>query len=506
MREQGRDAEPDQPLDGGVERERPAPVRELQQEIAPGLRDRQPAELRQAESPRGGRGRSRRRGRPRRGCAARRSRPGARRRPPPSSRPSSGSPPARAGWRRAPRSPPRPHPARAPSSRQASALRRRSPGARACADRSRRNHSGPSVSATACKMSPSAVRDPLTILHVSQPTDGGVGKYVEEAVADQARRGWRVIVAAPSHDGLAERVEAAGAKHVEWTASRAPGPGSLWTRWHVRPDRRARAAGARPPALVQGRARRPARDPRARPTIFQPHAWSFEAVRGAVRAGAVALGAIRGALGDRDRLRQRGRAAEGRAARHRGELARDPERRRPRGVAGGRRRGASAARERLGPRRAADGRSASGGSRARKVRMSCSRPGRRSSKPCRERAARARRGRPRRGVASKRAGPGVHLVGERDDVADWLAAADVVVLPSRWEGMSLGLLEAMASRAQRRRDATSAAREEAIGDEAGAVVPPGDAAALATQSSSACGIRHGRPRRAAPPASAPSMP
>ena len=36
------------------------------------------------------------------------------------------------------------------------------------------------------------------------------------------------------------------------------------------------------------------------------------------------------------------------------------------------------------------------------------------------------------------------LAGERDDVADWLAAADVVALPSRWEGMSLALLEAMA--------------------------------------------------------------
>src|SRR6187551_195669 len=76
-------------------------------------------------------------------------------------------------------------------------------------------------------MSRIAMRGPVTILHVSQPTDGGVGKYIVDAVADQVRRGWRVLVASPSYDDLPSRVEAAGARHVEWTASRAPGPGSL---------------------------------------------------------------------------------------------------------------------------------------------------------------------------------------------------------------------------------------------------------------------------------------
>jgi glycosyltransferase involved in cell wall biosynthesis len=39
---------------------------------------------------------------------------------------------------------------------------------------------------------------------------------------------------------------------------------------------------------------------------------------------------------------------------------------------------------------------------------------------------------------------GATLMGHRQDVDEWLAAADVVVMPSRWEGMSLALLEAMA--------------------------------------------------------------
>ncbi len=41
--------------------------------------------------------------------------------------------------------------------------------------------------------------------------------------------------------------------------------------------------------------------------------------------------------------------------------------------------------------------------------------------------------------------PGVSLVGARSDVRTWLAAANVVAVPSRWDGMSLVPLEAMAS-------------------------------------------------------------
>ena len=46
--------------------------------------------------------------------------------------------------------------------------------------------------ATACKMSRIAMRGPVTILHVSQPTDAGVGKYIE----DGARSGDRAALQA----------------------------------------------------------------------------------------------------------------------------------------------------------------------------------------------------------------------------------------------------------------------------------------------------------------------
>ncbi|SNS34174.1 Glycosyltransferase involved in cell wall bisynthesis [Geodermatophilus saharensis] len=71
----------------------------------------------------------------------------------------------------------------------------------------------------------------------------------------------------------------------------------------------------------------------------------------------------------------------------------------------------------------------------------------------------------------------VTLLGRRDDVADLLAAADLVVLPSRWEARSLTAQEAL--RAGTPLVATrTGGLPELLG--AGArLVPPGDAAALA---------------------------
>ena len=78
----------------------------------------------------------------------------------------------------------------------------------------------------------------------------------------------------------------------------------------------------------------------------------------------------------------------------------------------------------------------------------------------------------------RRARDGVKLVGKRWDVTDWLAAADVVAFPSRYEGMSVGMLEAMArGRAVVASDVGGAA--EALGGEVGTLVPPEDPAALA---------------------------
>ena len=70
------------------------------------------------------------------------------------------------------------------------------------------------------------------------------------------------------------------------------------------------------------------------------------------------------------------------------------------------------------------------------------------------------------------------LVGARSDIRAWLAAADVVVVPSRWDGMSLVPLEAMAC--ARSVVATSVSGvAESVPDDAGAIVVPDDHAAMA---------------------------
>jgi glycosyltransferase involved in cell wall biosynthesis len=76
------------------------------------------------------------------------------------------------------------------------------------------------------------------------------------------------------------------------------------------------------------------------------------------------------------------------------------------------------------------------------------------------------------------AGPGVSFVGHQDEVVSWLATADVVAVPSRWDGMSLSLLEAMAC--GRSIVATDCPGVERVLDGCGAVVPVEDGGALAT--------------------------
>jgi glycosyltransferase involved in cell wall biosynthesis len=76
------------------------------------------------------------------------------------------------------------------------------------------------------------------------------------------------------------------------------------------------------------------------------------------------------------------------------------------------------------------------------------------------------------------AAPQIRWLGRRDDVADLLAAADVVVLPSVWEARSLTAQEAL--RAGRPLVATRVGGlPELVGDGA-VLVPPGDPVALGT--------------------------
>ena len=73
----------------------------------------------------------------------------------------------------------------------------------------------------------------------------------------------------------------------------------------------------------------------------------------------------------------------------------------------------------------------------------------------------------------------VRFLGERRDVADLLAAADVVVMPSRREGLGIAALEAMAAARPVIASAVGGLREAVVDGRTGILVPPDDPAALA---------------------------
>lgn len=74
----------------------------------------------------------------------------------------------------------------------------------------------------------------------------------------------------------------------------------------------------------------------------------------------------------------------------------------------------------------------------------------------------------------------VLFLGHRDDVPDLLAAADVFVFPSLWEGLGGALIEALALEAPIVASDLEAVREVLGGESHGILVPPGDEAAIAS--------------------------
>lgn len=75
--------------------------------------------------------------------------------------------------------------------------------------------------------------------------------------------------------------------------------------------------------------------------------------------------------------------------------------------------------------------------------------------------------------------PRVQFVGQVDDVGGLLAAADAVLLPSRWEGLPLVLLEALVRARPVVASAVGGMADVIEDGVTGTLVPPGDAAALA---------------------------
>lgn len=82
------------------------------------------------------------------------------------------------------------------------------------------------------------------------------------------------------------------------------------------------------------------------------------------------------------------------------------------------------------------------------------------------------------GALKAQAGPGVTLVGGRDDLRDFYAAADIFVLPSEAEGLSNALLEAMAMGLPSVVTAVGAAPELLRDDDLGQLVSVDDDEAL----------------------------
>jgi starch synthase (maltosyl-transferring) len=73
----------------------------------------------------------------------------------------------------------------------------------------------------------------------------------------------------------------------------------------------------------------------------------------------------------------------------------------------------------------------------------------------------------------------VHLLGARGDVPGLLRSADLLVLPSLWEGMPNAVLEAMAARRAVVATAVEGTEDLVVPGQTGWLVPPGDPAALA---------------------------
>jgi glycosyltransferase involved in cell wall biosynthesis len=120
------------------------------------------------------------------------------------------------------------------------------------------------------------------ILHVSQPVDAGVAVVLADLAEFQHASGWEVHVACPPDGWLARRLTSEGITVHPWKATRAPNPASFGEARELmavvrrlRPDvvhLHSSKAGLAGRLAIRGQVA----------TVFQPHSWSFHAVGGLV--------------------------------------------------------------------------------------------------------------------------------------------------------------------------------------------------------------------------------
>ncbi|MFI0501539.1 glycosyltransferase family 4 protein [Streptomyces albogriseolus] len=318
------------------------------------------------------------------------------------------------------------------------------------------------------------------VLHLTQPVDGGVARVVTDLVRAQLADGMDVAAVCPDSP-LTTRLRSLGAHVRTWEATRSPGPSLVREVrqladivGHMRPDlvhAHSAKAGLAGRLAVRGRI----------PTVFQPHAWSFEAVGGSTAALALRWERWAARWASRVICVSEAERDTGVNAGIRGRWTVvpngiDPERFRPADAA--------PVRARLAPLDKVD---------ADAPLVVC------VGRLCRQKGQDVLL---RAWDAVGRRVPGARLVlvgdgpdGERlrsaaprsvlfagavADAAPWYQAADLVVLPSRWEGMALAPLEAMACARPVVVTDVDGARESLPPSLAGrCLVPPEDPRALA---------------------------
>ncbi|MFG2938232.1 glycosyltransferase [Streptomyces sp. NPDC048282] len=307
------------------------------------------------------------------------------------------------------------------------------------------------------------------VLHLTQPVEGGVARVVLDLAKAQLTAGLRVTVACPGGE-LAASARNLGAEVRPWQAERSPGTG---LRDEVR--RLARLLDEVRPELLHahsakaGLAGRLAVRGRV-PTVFQPHAWSFEAVGGATAALALRW--------------------ERWGARWAHQVVCVSEAERATGVRAGVRAPYAVVPNGIDTERFTPGASPHGrtGPLVVCVGRLCRQKGQdlllQAWPEVLRRVPDARLALVGDGPdqeALRRIAPAsVEFPGAVTDVVPWYRAADLVVLPSRWEGMALAPLEAMAcGRPVLVTDVDGARESLPPAHAAHCLVPPGRPGALA---------------------------